>query len=170
MPGILRPGRNCWRVVKANHLALLIDASNYYGALLKAMKRASRSFALIGWDLDTRMELFDTDPDEGTGPLGEFMRQLAADRPNLHSFILPWSFPILFANVRDPKLVFGKDPFQHPRIHFKMDGVHPPGAGLGLAITRGIVEAHRGTVDVRNTDLGCEFRIVLPAYSPGATA
>jgi signal transduction histidine kinase len=43
------------------------------------------------------------------------------------------------------------------------DGLHPPGAGLGLAITRGIVEAHRGTVDVRNTDVGCEFRIVLPA-------
>jgi signal transduction histidine kinase len=52
------------------------------------------------------------------------------------------------------------------------DGLHPPGAGLGLAITRGIVEAHRGTVDVENTDVGCEFRIVLPAgsYSSGATA
>jgi signal transduction histidine kinase len=49
------------------------------------------------------------------------------------------------------------------------DGLHPPGAGLGLAITRGIVEAHRGSVDVQNTDVGCEFRIVLPAvgYSPG---
>lgn len=45
------------------------------------------------------------------------------------------------------------------------DGLHPPGAGLGLAITRGIVEAHRGTVDVQNTDVGCEFRIILPAAS-----
>jgi signal transduction histidine kinase len=45
------------------------------------------------------------------------------------------------------------------------DGMHPPGAGLGLAITRGIVEAHRGTVEVHNTAVGCEFRIVLPAYS-----
>jgi len=130
-------------------LALLIDASNYYGALLKAMKRASRSFALIGWDLDTRMELFDTDPDEGTGPLGEFMRQLAADRPNLHSFILPWSFPILFANVRDPKLVFGRDPFQHPRIHFKMDGVHPPGGShhQKIAIVDGTL-AFAGGIDL----------------------
>jgi signal transduction histidine kinase len=42
-------------------------------------------------------------------------------------------------------------------------GLHPPGAGLGLAITRGIVEAHRGSVEVRNTAVGCEFRIVLPA-------
>jgi signal transduction histidine kinase len=42
------------------------------------------------------------------------------------------------------------------------DDLHPAGAGLGLAITRGIVEAHRGTVDVRNTANGCEFRIRLP--------
>jgi signal transduction histidine kinase len=45
------------------------------------------------------------------------------------------------------------------------DDVHPAGAGLGLAITRGIVEAHDGTVDVANTDTGCVFRIRLPALA-----
>jgi signal transduction histidine kinase len=43
------------------------------------------------------------------------------------------------------------------------DDLHPAGAGLGLAITRGIVEAHEGTVDVANTEAGCQFRIRLPA-------
>jgi signal transduction histidine kinase len=42
------------------------------------------------------------------------------------------------------------------------DDVHPGGGGLGLAITRGIIEAHRGTVRVTNRANGCEFRIVLP--------
>jgi len=42
------------------------------------------------------------------------------------------------------------------------------GAGLGLAIVRGIVEAHRGEVTVRNVDGGCRFEVVLP--STGATA
>ncbi len=37
------------------------------------------------------------------------------------------------------------------------------GAGLGLAIVRGIVEAHHGTVDVRNVDGGCRFEVRLPA-------
>jgi signal transduction histidine kinase len=36
------------------------------------------------------------------------------------------------------------------------------GAGLGLAIVRGIVEAHRGSVAVANTDSGCEFVVRLP--------
>ncbi len=38
------------------------------------------------------------------------------------------------------------------------------GAGLGLAIVRGIVEAHSGEVAVRNEADGCRFRMVLPAW------
>ncbi|MCW2496190.1 HAMP domain-containing sensor histidine kinase [Jatrophihabitans sp.] len=34
--------------------------------------------------------------------------------------------------------------------------------GLGLAITRGIVEAHDGSVGVENTFGGCTFRVLLP--------
>lgn len=37
------------------------------------------------------------------------------------------------------------------------------GAGLGLAIVRGIVEAHRGTVTVANETPGCRFLVSLPA-------
>lgn len=37
------------------------------------------------------------------------------------------------------------------------------GAGFGLAIVRGIVEAHRGTVAVANENDGCRFLLALPA-------
>jgi signal transduction histidine kinase len=37
------------------------------------------------------------------------------------------------------------------------------GAGLGLAIVRGIVEAHSGRTAVRNVPGGCRFEVVLPA-------
>lgn len=37
------------------------------------------------------------------------------------------------------------------------------GAGLGLAIVRGIVEAHRGSVVVSNQEPGCQFLVRLPA-------
>ncbi|MEU0053464.1 HAMP domain-containing sensor histidine kinase [Streptomyces sp. NPDC006184] len=41
----------------------------------------------------------------------------------------------------------------------------PGGAGLGLAIVRGIVEAHRGRTAVRNIPGGCRFEVTLPLPS-----
>lgn len=38
----------------------------------------------------------------------------------------------------------------------------PAGAGLGLAIVRGIVEAHAGRTDVHNVPGGCRFEVTLP--------
>jgi signal transduction histidine kinase len=41
------------------------------------------------------------------------------------------------------------------------------GAGLGLTIVRGIVEAHRGQVRVVNAGDGCSFEVRLPASAQG---
>ena len=38
----------------------------------------------------------------------------------------------------------------------------PVGAGLGLAIARGLVEAHRGRIEARNAGSGCLFEVRLP--------
>ncbi|WP_329377465.1 HAMP domain-containing histidine kinase [Streptomyces sp. NBC_01351] len=43
----------------------------------------------------------------------------------------------------------------------------PAGAGLGLAIVRGIVEAHSGHTDVRNVAGGCRFEVTLPLPARG---
>jgi signal transduction histidine kinase len=39
------------------------------------------------------------------------------------------------------------------------------GAGLGLAIARGVVESHQGEIAVRNVEGGCRFEVDLPALS-----
>ena len=44
------------------------------------------------------------------------------------------------------------------------------GAGLGLSIARGIVEAHSGQISVRNTGPGCQFLISLPLARPAPSA
>ena len=44
------------------------------------------------------------------------------------------------------------------------------GAGLGLSIARGIVEAHSGEISVRNTGPGCQFLITLPLARPAPAA
>jgi signal transduction histidine kinase len=50
-------------------------------------------------------------------------------------------------------------------VAFRGDSARTPGdagAGLGLAIARGFVEAHRGDITVRNENGGCRFTVHLP--------
>lgn len=42
-------------------------------------------------------------------------------------------------------------------------GTDDGGAGLGLAITRGVVESHQGEIAVHNIPGGCRFEVDLPA-------
>jgi signal transduction histidine kinase len=43
------------------------------------------------------------------------------------------------------------------------------GAGLGLAIARGLVDAHGGTIGVANVPGGCEFTVRLPLAAAAST-
>jgi signal transduction histidine kinase len=57
-------------------------------------------------------------------------------------------------------------------VAFRGESARTPGpqegAGLGLSIARGIVEAHSGQIAVRNAGPGCQFLIRLPVARPGA--
>lgn len=44
------------------------------------------------------------------------------------------------------------------------------GGGLGLAIARGVVESHEGTIGVTNIDGGCAFEIDLPPVPTGPSS
>ena len=54
-------------------------------------------------------------------------------------------------------------------LGYRGDGARTPGtdggAGLGLAIAKGFVEAHRGRIEVRNVGAGCRFTVHLPAQA-----
>ena len=50
-------------------------------------------------------------------------------------------------------------------LAYRGDAARTPGdggAGLGLAVARGLVEAHHGEISVRNEGQGCRFTIRLP--------
>jgi phospholipase D1/2 len=129
MAPALDPTRNCGPVAKANRFALLVDGSNYYGTLAASIAQARHTVMLVGWDLDSRVQLGPgAGPDPLLPPLRDFLPAIATKNPDLNIYLLSWDFPVLFANVRDPKFVLGQDPFNHPRIHLKFDSTHPAGA------------------------------------------
>ena len=52
---------------------------------------------------------------------------------------------------------------------YRGDAARTPGsagAGLGLAVARGLVEAHHGEISVRNEGPGCRFTVRLPLWTP----
>jgi signal transduction histidine kinase len=71
----------------------------------------------------------------------------------------------------------GIPPEDLPRVFdvaFRGESARTPGpqegAGLGLSIARGIVEAHSGQIAVRNAGPGCQFLIRLPLGHPSPQA
>jgi signal transduction histidine kinase len=56
---------------------------------------------------------------------------------------------------------------------YRGDAARTPGdggGGLGLAVARGLVEAHHGEISVHNQGPGCRFTVRLPLHSGGSPA
>lgn len=70
---ILVPGRTCWRMEKADRVAVIIDAAAYFARIKAAILNARHTVMLIGWDFDTRIKLEPDDPMPGVpNELGDF--------------------------------------------------------------------------------------------------
>ena len=104
--------------------------------------------------------------DSGSGTRGQY--ETAGELVNAHT-----KFPF------DLVLMLGDNIYggQNPRdLFLKFEQLEtgngrPPGTGVGLALTRKIVEAQGGSVGVRSRiGEGSVFHAVLPRHSPGARA
>jgi phospholipase D1/2 len=128
---IFRPGRNAWRVARAERAAVLIDAANYYGTLRKALMQAQRSIYIIGWDVDSRTPLVGPsgEPDDDLPrELGHFLSALVERRPELKISILLWDYSLFFTSEREamPSLTLRwKTP---PQIDLCLDDAIPLGS------------------------------------------
>jgi phosphatidylserine/phosphatidylglycerophosphate/cardiolipin synthase-like enzyme len=122
-PPVLEPGRNCWRIETAPRASVLVDAATFFLRLEQALKKATRSITIIGWDFDGRIRLR---PDCDGGPsLGDFLRTLVEERPELHVNILVWSFATFHAPSAPAELLLGAPWQDHQRISLRLDREHP---------------------------------------------
>ena len=125
---ILKPGRNCWRVERADRAALVVDAADYFRLARQAMLRAEKQIMLIGWDFDTRICL-DYDVDDGApNELGAFLSWLPKNRPGLQIHILKWDIGAIKLLGRGTTVLRLARWAANNQIHFKLDGAHATGA------------------------------------------
>jgi len=124
-----RPGENCWQAPTASRATFLVDGAAYFGTLYETLCRARRSILLLGWDIDSRLQLV-RDGREHQAPtrLGELLDWLAAQRPELQIHVLVWDFAMIYALEREWLPVYRLGWRTHRRLHFHMDDCHPIGA------------------------------------------
>lgn len=126
--GLLQPGRNCWRIERAERLAFFIDGASYFAALRSAITRAKRSVFILGWDFDSRIRLVPEGAnDEFPQPLGDFLKEVVRRERKLHMYVLSWDFAIVFAGDREwlPLYKLGWKTHPRPRLAFHLDAKHP---------------------------------------------
>lgn len=127
--GLLVPGRNCWRIERAQRLSFLIDGAAYFAAVRSAIAQARRSVFILAWDIDSRIRL--TPQGAGDGypeELGEFLKEVVRRNRELHIYVLSWDFAMVFAGDREwiPLYKLGWRTQPEPRLHFRLDDRHPP--------------------------------------------
>jgi len=128
-PPILQPGKNCWRIERADRFALLVDADPYFRAVRAAMRSAQHSIFILSWDIDSRTHLIPEGANDGyPEPLGDFLHAIVASRPDLRVYVLNWDFAMLYALEREWLPAYKLGWRTHRRLQFCMDGRHPIGA------------------------------------------
>lgn len=123
------PGRNCWRIERADRMAVIVDAEDYFRAVKEAMLHAQHSIYMIGWDFDTRIKF---EPEgktlEGPNALGSFLRWMDKKRPGVQIYVLKWDLGAIQALGRGTTPLAILNWMTSSRIHFKLDGAHPKAA------------------------------------------
>jgi phosphatidylserine/phosphatidylglycerophosphate/cardiolipin synthase-like enzyme len=127
---VLRPGDTCWRKVRADRAAFLIDNEAYFTAAFDAIQKARRSILLLGWGFDPRTRLF---PDGYDGPddpdeVGRILVELACSRPELDVRLLIWKSALPISASQEFFPHKARKWFRNTPVKFRLDAEVPFGA------------------------------------------
>ncbi len=124
MTPLFEPGRNCWKIARAERASVIVDACAYYRIIRRAMIEANQRILIIGWDFDPRICL---EPGESDESLGAFLLVLAKRQRGRTIAILKWNFGALKTLFRGKAILWVLRLARTRAIRFKLDGAHPPG-------------------------------------------
>jgi len=174
---LLQPGRNCWRVERAERFRCVQDGAEYFRLVREAILRATRSVFILGWDIAAGVDLLPgAEQTEAPTKLAELLDWVARRRRSLHCYVLIWDYAAFYAIERDPfsRLRLGLG--THRRVHFGFDDTHPLGASHHqkvivvddrLAFTGGIdLTAHRWDTSEHQVDNPLRRNALGRPYEP----
>ncbi|MCC6479958.1 MAG: phospholipase [Sphingomonadaceae bacterium] len=123
---IVEEGRNCWRIARADRVAVVVDAADYFHYVRELCEDAQNLLLFIGWDFDSRISLEPGDRSRRALVAGFFLR-LARRNPHRRIAILKWRFGAL-KQFLIPTSAWTLARWAATRaIEFKFDGAHPAG-------------------------------------------
>ncbi|MEQ8196148.1 MAG: VTT domain-containing protein [Rhodospirillales bacterium] len=134
---VLKEGDTCWRLARAGRAAILIDGENYFNAVHAAILYARKSIYLIGWDIDSRVDLLSDGgrkPGGGEGGNGapsrlrDLLEYVVERRADLTVHVLLWDYSMLYALEREPLPTLNLAWKTPARVRVCLDNYLPLGA------------------------------------------
>jgi phospholipase D1/2 len=126
---IIQPGRNCWRLDRADRFYCIQDAADYFQLVRRALLEARDTVFILGWDIASTIDLAPglSGADAPTR-LDALIAFIAKRRPHLRIYILIWDYGSLYTLEREP-LTRWRLRWRMPRrVRFGFDDHHPVGA------------------------------------------
>ncbi|MFZ3043368.1 MAG: hypothetical protein WA108_16530 [Thiobacillus sp.] len=125
---MLVEGKHCWRRVRANRAAFLIDGEAYFDAFVRAALRARRSILIVGRHFNSRTVMGHGEWPRGVPVvLGDFLNFLVKRTRRLKVHILDWDFPMIHGVSREVPPIFGLGWKPRHRIQLRFDPNFPTG-------------------------------------------
>jgi len=130
MQDIFQPRHNCWRVARAASVAVVVDYGNYYRNLRESILKARKSIFVLGWDIDSRIELLRGDDSAGEAAVTFFdlIVKVATENPDLKIYLNKWDYSLFFMQQRELFWMRKWAAAKLPNVYFCLDDVLPPGA------------------------------------------
>ena len=132
---VMVQGETCSTIARADRAALMVDGEEYFGALRNAMLQARRTIVMVGWDLDSQMDMAPhlhdgsgVDTDGVPTRLKPLLEFLIDRNPELEVWLLLWDFTPLFVRDREALPMVNLGLTTSARIHVHLDDALPFGA------------------------------------------
>src|SRR5688572_13265989 len=136
MTPVAQPGRNCWRVERADEFYCIQDAADYFRLVRDALLRAEKTVFILGWDIFASVDLLPSGtaevaqkPQAKAEPtcFDQLLDYIAQRRPALRCYILIWDYAALYTLERDPWSRWKLGWRTHRHVRFGFDDRHPVG-------------------------------------------